>query len=296
MENGGYSYSYESYSGSSSSSWNGFETNEEQDVSDHIVKRGGVDGNNITFDSGWVQQPDGSYRRESSWSSSSRSSSDGSSDSATGSLIGSAISSGSSDAFGQVASGNAELSSYRSSYSRSSISSASSGSNGARGSSGSTVVGLRSVGYSYSLRSSSSSDGFNGISGQSAQNLLLDNGRIMDNSMLSSSSRQKSSVQIMGDSESGQTSVGMVGLTGGSLVGDEVYSQEQCGLLMNKCCNMADRGCCINQGQKCFTMVQKKCEYGSKPHCAANSRQKCQNYPVKTCRDNYETKRVVSRV
>ena len=296
MDNGGYSYSYESYSGSSSSSWNGFETNEEQDVSDHIVKRGGVDGNNITFDSGWVQQPDGSYRRESSWSSSSRSSSDGSSDSATGSLIGSAISSGSSDAFGQVASGNAELSSYRSSYSRSSISSASSGSNGARGSSGSTGVGLRSVGYSYSLRSSSSSDGFNGISGQSAQNILLDNGRIMDNSMLSSSSRQKSSVQIIGESESGQTSVGMVGLTGGNLVGNEVYSQEQCGLLMNKCCNMADRGCCINQGQKCFTMVQKKCEYGSKPHCAANSRQKCQNYPVKTCRDHYETKRVVSWV
>ena len=296
MDNGGYSYSYESYSGSSGSSWNGFETNEEQDVSDYIVKGGGEDGNNITFDSGWVQQPDGYYRRESSWSSSSRSSSDGSSDSATGSLIGSAISSGSSDAFGQVASGNAELSSYRSSYSRSSISSASSGSNGARGSSGSTGVGLRSVGYSYSLRSSSSSDGFNGISGQSAQNLLLDNGRIMNNSMLSSSSRQKSSVQIMGDSESGQTSVGMVGLTGGSLVGDEVYSQEQCGLLMNKCCNMADRGCCINQGQKCFTLNQKKCEYGSKPQCVANFRQKCQNYPVKTCRDHYETKRVVSLV
>ena len=105
---------------------------------------------------------------------------------------------------------------------------------------------------------------------------------------------QKSSVDILSDSPTGQNSDGSDKLIGSSLAGTEAYSQEQCSLLLAKCCDMAERGCCINQGQRCFMVMEDRCEYGSQPQCVANKRQKCQNYPVKTCRDKYESKVVVS--
>ena len=36
-------------------------------------------------------------------------------------------------------------------------------------------------------------------------------------------------------------------------------SSGQCGQKMDECCNMADQGCCVNEGQKCYTVWEKQC-------------------------------------
>ena len=56
------------------------------------------------------------------------------------------------------------------------------------------------------------------------------------------------------------------------------------GLILVFDAGMAEQGCCQEQGQKCYTVYERKCRYANKPVCQTMTREFCENYPIKQCR------------
>lgn len=58
----------------------------------------------------------------------------------------------------------------------------------------------------------------------------------------------------------------------GGVWGGGVSQGDQCGM-MDQCCGMAEQGCCQEQGQKCYTVYERKCRYANKPVCQTMTRE-----------------------
>lgn len=58
---------------------------------------------------------------------------------------------------------------------------------------------------------------------------------------------------------------------------------DQCGMV-DQCCNMDQQGCCVNEGQKCYTVYETKCKYANKPRCINSFQTKCEKVEIKKCR------------
>jgi len=67
----------------------------------------------------------------------------------------------------------------------------------------------------------------------------------------------------------------------------EIMSMPSGGLncgIMDQCCSMSDNGCCLNQGQQCFTKWERKCTYANMPSCQTQTKEFCDTKALKTCR------------
>ena len=83
------------------------------------------------------------------------------------------------------------------------------------------------------------------------------------------------------------------GGSGGSwMEGGQSSGQCQSGMI-DQCCNMADQGCCVNQGQQCYTVWEKQCQFSNKPQCLTTYKQKCDQVEIKSCRMNTEYRDIV---
>jgi len=56
-----------------------------------------------------------------------------------------------------------------------------------------------------------------------------------------------------------------------------------CGMV-DECCGMSEKGCCMNQGQQCYTTWERQCRYANKPVCQTQTREFCDTHPIKECR------------
>jgi len=56
-----------------------------------------------------------------------------------------------------------------------------------------------------------------------------------------------------------------------------------CGM-MDECCGMSDSGCCINQGQRCYTIWERKCTFANMPSCQTQTKEFCDTKALKECR------------
>jgi len=160
-----------------------------------------------------------------------------------------------------------------------------------------------SSGYSYRSSSSSGSSGMSSMSSSSSgmssmsssssggmYSMSEDSGASVSAETSSAGARPVVLPAPVPDQAGGGWSSG--GSGGSWMEGGQSSGQCQSGMI-DQCCNMADQGCCVNQGQQCYTVWEKQCQFSNKPQCLTTYKQKCDQVEIKSCRMNTEYRDIV---